>query len=84
MTLLESYLGFLIVASANGLAFWQKNVFLYLVIAPLNMVYGLTLAAGETVNSSMWVAGVIITIIGVFCIYRAVVDGLLPGLRGRK
>ena len=74
----------LLAVAVNALAFWQRNVFLYLVAAPLNLVYGLNLAAGETVNSAMWVAGIIVAIIGVFCIFRAVVDGLLPVLRRQR
>lgn len=59
----------------TALAFWQKNVFLYCLAVPVNMVLGLGLAAdAETVYSIQWVLGVIVAIIGMFCLYRAAMD----------
>ncbi len=74
----DDLLLFLMIAAFAALVFWQKNAFLYLAAVPVLMVYGLSMAAGETVYSSKWVLGVVIAVIGTFCLYRVVVGALLP------
>lgn len=54
-----------------ALAFWQNNIFLYIVAVPAGMVFGLLLADGSTIGSSMWVSGVVVAVIATFCLYRA-------------
>jgi len=73
-TILSSVIGLFLVLAITALAFWQRNVFLYLLAAPVNLVYGLSTAASSVVNSAMWVIGVIIAIIGTFCLFRVALD----------
>ena len=79
---MEAITEFGIIVAFNALAFWQKNAFLYLMACPLNLVYGLSLASGSTVASTQWVMGVIIAIIGLFCLFRVVVNELLKRGKG--
>lgn len=55
--------------------FSEKGLFLYIVSAPVAIVYGLSLASGEPVYSFLWVAGVAIAIIGTYFIYKVAVMG---------
>ena len=74
----------LIIALINVLALQQKSVFIYLIAVPLNMVYGLNLAADNTVNSPLWIAGVTIAVIGTFYLFRVAVSEAVPMKRMRK
>jgi hypothetical protein len=60
----------LLILAFNGLTFWQRHIFLYILACPLNVVYGLYLAADGTMYSTTWVIGIIICILGLFCLYR--------------
>lgn len=60
----------------TALAFTQRNIFLYCITVPVNVTYGLYLASGSTAGSVLWVEGLVIAIIGTFCLYRAVEMGL--------
>jgi len=75
---------FAIVTAITWLAFWQKNVFLYIIATIPLMVYGLQIAASEDVYSTLWVAGIIVAIIGLFCLFRAVNEGILPMFKRGK
>jgi hypothetical protein len=61
----------------NTLTFWQRNtrvtsILLFILAGVTDIVYGLNYAAAQTVNSTAWVMGISITILGVMCIYLAV------------
>lgn len=77
-----SFIILLVVVAINALAFLvkdtkgQDNVFLYILAVPTDMVYGLSTASAETVNSPMWVGAVIIGIIGLYCLFKVVAMGL--------
>ena len=71
----EDYIALLLVAFVTGLAFWQRSIFLYSITAPLNLVYGLSLATEQTNGTALWVAGLIVAIIGTFCLMKAVSMG---------
>ena len=71
----------LIIALINVLALQQKSVFIYLIAVPLNMVYGLNLAADNTVNSPLWIAGVTIAVIGTFFLFRVAVAEVIPMMK---
>jgi len=73
-----------IIIALNVLAFCQKNVFIYLVVAPATLVFGLYFASVADVASSQWAAGVVVAIIGTFCIFRVVISELLPMMRRGK
>ena len=77
-----------IAVAITWLAFWQKNSFLYLAACVINLKFGLYFASEQTVGDTKWVMGVIITVIGLFCLFRVVVNELLPLgrklLQGRK
>lgn len=80
--LVASILAFLIMAAITILAFWQRNVFLYMLACPVDLVYGLTFAANNDVNSAAWVGGIIVAIIGTFCLFRVSIDAW-PELKAR-
>lgn len=71
-----NYLTLLLVALIVALAFWKQNLFLFLLTVPVSTVYGLTLAADEESGSPIWVAGIIIAIIGTYCLFKVVMMGL--------
>lgn len=66
----------LVVALIVALVFWQRNLFLYTLVVPVCMVYGLTLAADNTNGSPLWVSGIIVAIIGTYCLFKVVMMGL--------
>jgi len=76
--ILNSVLAFLLVVIITGLAFQQKNVFIYLLAVPVDFLYGLSFAASNTVGSAAWVIGVVVAIIGTFILFRVAVSELLP------
>ena len=61
-----------ILALFNALAFWQRHVFLYILVAIGDIVFGLYYAASGTVYETQWVLGVLVVILGLFCMFRAV------------
>jgi hypothetical protein len=67
----------IIVMAFNAFVFWpgrwsqSESIFLSIIVAPLNLVWGLTLATANTFQSLGWVMGFIIAIIGFFCLFRA-------------
>jgi hypothetical protein len=63
----------------TALAFWQRHIFIYLIVAAGDIVFGLYFAFhtdpflnASTAYSATWVVGVIIVCIGVFMLYRVV------------
>jgi len=72
----NDYLALLIVAFIIALVFWQRTLFLYILAMPVCMVYGLTLAADNTTQSSLWVSGIIVAVIGTYCFFKAVMMGI--------
>jgi hypothetical protein len=71
-TNMEMIFVFMVIAALNALAFWQRHIFIYLIVVPADIVYGLYLAAGATLYDSEWIEGVVIAVIGLFCLFRAV------------
>jgi hypothetical protein len=68
-----------IVALFNALAFWQRHIFLYILVFVMDMVFGLyysfqsdPFTGTSGVNTATWVIGVMIAILGLFCLFRAV------------
>lgn len=57
------------------LALWQKSLFLYMMASPLCVVYGLGVADGHEIGSALFVGGVVIIVIGVYCLVRAALIG---------
>ena len=84
---LGSILCFLLVLVITILAFWQGqkgNNFLYLLAAPVDLVYGLTYAATQTVASASWVSGLIVAIIGTYCLINVSVAEVRRAVKRRK
>lgn len=75
-TISNQYLALLIVALIIALVFWQRTLFLYMLAVPVCMVYGLSLAANSDNGSSLWVSGIIVAVIGTYCLFKAVMLGL--------
>ncbi len=63
------------VALLNALAFQQNNIFLYVLMTPINITYGLYYASTSTLRHE-FIVGVVVAIIGLFCLFRAVLMGL--------
>ncbi len=80
----EELFALLVVGSIMALIFWQRNLFLFILGAPVAIIYGLTLT-GPSPDWSLffWIAGVIIAIIGTYCLFKAAMLGL-ENIRGRK
>lgn len=79
-----SLLAFLLVAFIIWMAFrpdGKDSIFLNAMACPVCVVYGLRLAAAETIYTSLWVSGVVIAIIGTGCFIKAVMNSLKPVIR---
>lgn len=63
---------FLLCVLISGLALWKNEGFLDLMAVPVDLVYGLSYAASQTIGSAAWVEGVIIAVIGTWLIYRRI------------
>ncbi len=74
-TIAGNFFGFTIIAFFICLVFWQKNVVLYAVAVPVTIIYGLVLAADVTSASPLWVSGIAISVIGIYCLFKAVMMG---------
>lgn len=72
--IIDEILLFVIIATVTVLAFWQQNVFLYLLAVPVNMTYGLTFAANSTTGTAAWICGIMVAIIGTFFLFKVAVD----------
>ncbi len=85
----DKFLTFIIVAAIVYLAFrptkeGEDNLFLLVLASPVSIVYGLSLASGETVRSPLWVAGIVIAIIGMYCLFKVALAGLDGMKAGRR
>lgn len=74
--LIDAFTALAVVAAITALAFWRDNLFLYALAVPVTMVYGFTLAAGEANGSPLWIGGIIIAIIGMYCLFKVATMGL--------
>jgi hypothetical protein len=84
-SLIATVLAAALVILITALAFWKENSFIYLLAVPVDITYGLNYASTKEVNSAAWVAGVIVAIIGTWCLFHVAVKEL-PDLvkRARK
>lgn len=80
----EQLFTFIVVAALATWAIMNKGWFLKLVVCPVLIVYGLRLAGGETLFYPLWVAGVVIAVIGTYFLYQqaALLAGLIRDKRG--
>ncbi|MBE3140043.1 MAG: hypothetical protein IMZ53_05610 [Thermoplasmata archaeon] len=78
-----SLISLLIVVLITALAFWanrpglkpkQRSPFLLLIACPVDLIYGLAIAAGSVVKSASWVEGIMVAVIGTFCLIKVVLD----------
>ena len=72
-----------LVLALTALAFWKDETFIYLMAAPVNLIYGLSLAATAT-DTATWVLGSIVAVIGTFCLFKIVARELMPVFRRRR
>ena len=68
----------------SALAFCKKDDFLYLLSVPVDMVYGLTYASVSTPKSAPWVIGLIVAIIGFYCLFYVIYKNLVGFIRRRR
>lgn len=75
-----------VIAALNALAFKERHIFIYSLMTPVDLTYGLYYA-GTATERYEWVIGIVVAIIGMFCLGRAVMMGLSsstgrrPGVR---
>lgn len=62
----------ILLIALNALAFWQRHIFLYLLMVGADIAFGLTYASENTLYSPAWIIGVAVCILGFFCLFRAV------------
>jgi len=72
----NNFLSFFIILFVLCFAFWQKQVFLYIISVPAALVYGLSLAGQTEEGSALWVLGITIAVIGVYSLFKAVLIGV--------
>ncbi len=80
---MNTIITFLTVIFIISLAQWKKSLFLYLMAAPVAIIYGLSLTDGEVQGSARWVAGIVLAIIGTAYIYE-VLANVVPSFRKKK
>ena len=82
---MDSYFVLIVVALITALAVWQREgVFFRIIATPVLIVYGLQLADTDTTGSTLWMAGVVIAIIGTSFIFSAVVEELRKYVSRKK
>ena len=72
----------LIIFGLSALAFWQKSIFLFIMVGIVAFIFGMSLANDNTAGSALWVAGVGVAIYGLYCVVRVIAD--LMGRKKRK
>ena len=82
-TMLTGIIVLVLVLALTALAFWKDETFIYLMAAPVNLIYGLSLAATAT-DTATWVLGSIVAVIGTFCLFKIVARELMPIIRRRR
>lgn len=77
-SLLQIIIELTILALFNALAFWQRHIFLYILVAIGDIVFGLYYAfqtdpftGTAAMNTPTWVIGILVVVLGFFCLFRA-------------
>lgn len=73
-SLILSIMTLIIVFGINFLAFQQKNVFLYSLCVPVDMIFGFSFAVNYEVYTAGWTVGMVVAVIGTFCLFRVAID----------
>ena len=68
----NQFLTLAIVALIVASAFAVRSLFLYIICCPVAVIYGLTTASDATAGSSLWAAGIVITIFGLYCLTKPI------------
>lgn len=72
----STFLILILVLAVNIMAFIagprRHGMFLWFLATPVNIVYGFFLAATATLYDPFWVTGIIVAILGLYCLFRAV------------
>ncbi len=63
------------IVGLNALAFSNKSIFLYALMAPVNIISGL-FYAGISLERYQWIVGVAIAIVGTYCLVKAATMGI--------
>jgi hypothetical protein len=79
----SQFFGLFLVVVILAFAFYSKSLWVMGLAALPSLLYGLNLAQSATVNSSTWVAGIVLALIGLGCLFKVVTDGLKV-VRGQK
>lgn len=74
---------FIIVFALIALAYSTKSAWLYSLAFIPSFLFGLSLAKDSTVNSDMFWTGIVFALIGFGCLFKVVIEGLLPAMRKR-
>lgn len=75
ISILSEFILMITISLIMFLALWKNRSILFRIIAaPVGLVYGLTLAASNTQDSTMWIAGVVIAIIGTSFLFTPAIE----------
>ncbi len=70
------FLAFIIVAFIIVIALTKDKDIIDALACPVSIIYGFTLASGQTVYSQLWVAGIALVLIGLYFLFRIVIRGI--------
>lgn len=70
-----------LIIAANALAFWQRHIFLYILVFILDTGMGLATAASATVNTTDWYFGIGLIVLGMFTLGRAAMKSVEESMR---
>lgn len=74
---------FVIILGMNLLTFTKERIFLWALMAPVNITFGFYFAT-ESLERYQWIAGVSIAILGLYCLYQSALAGLGLLKKGRE
>lgn len=83
-SLFAEFLTLLIASIITILAFWKRNIILYCLAVPIDLVLGLSLATSATVASARWIEGLAITVIGLFFLFRVAIDAFVKSRKEKN
>ena len=62
----------------------RESVFFRIIAAPVGIVYGLRLADTDTTNSTLWMVGVVIAIIGTALLFTPIADTIIKRVKNAR
>ncbi len=66
----------LVVGLLSILAFWKNSMILFILIVPVAMTLGLSIANDNDPGTALWISGTVIALYGTWCIFKVALWGL--------